>query len=142
MRRLGLPPGFHESIDSGRLDPSPEMLQSLVKVYVDRIADQPLPLFDVRTLPDIVQKFSNGLLRSFLALTIRYSKDSFFDDSQSNGAAFYKNSASEMLFAQVAEATGDLELLQAFCLLSLSEIAGQVPTSTLLLLTNSEQTEI
>ena len=106
-------------------DPPPEVLQSLVKLYIDHIADQPLPLFDIETLPATVQKFSKGLLRSFFALLVRYADHEFFGNAQSRAAEFYKESASTMLFTQVAEPTGDLEVLQAFCLLSLSEIVGQ-----------------
>ncbi|OCT51150.1 hypothetical protein CLCR_08205 [Cladophialophora carrionii] len=103
-------------------DPPPEVLQSLVKLYVDQIADQPLPLFDIRTLSCSVQKFPKSLLRSFLALTVRYSDDDFFSSCRSDAVEFYKTSASKALYARAAEATGDVDVLQAFCLLCLNEI--------------------
>ncbi|OAL32568.1 hypothetical protein AYO20_07878 [Fonsecaea nubica] len=111
-------------LTSARPDPPPDVLQTLVKLYLERIADQPLPLFDVKRLPSRAQKFSRGLLRSFLALTVRYSDSDFYSNSRSRAVDFYKNSASELLFAQAAEPSGDLETLMAFCLLCLSEIAG------------------
>jgi hypothetical protein len=106
-------------------DPPPEVLQSLVKLYVDRIADQPLPLFEIQTLSGSVRRFSKHLLRSFLALTVRYSDDGFFASGRSHAVEFYKVSASKTLYAQAAEATSDVDVLQAFCLLCLSEIAGK-----------------
>ncbi|OAP60439.1 hypothetical protein AYL99_05441 [Fonsecaea erecta] len=106
-----------------RPDPPAELLQTLVKVYIGRIADQPLPLFDIKRLPLSSQKFSRGLLRSFLALTVRYSDSDFYGGARSRAVEFYKTSASEILFAQASEPSGDLETLQAFCLLCLSEIA-------------------
>ncbi|OQV07892.1 Fungal specific transcription factor domain-containing protein [Cladophialophora immunda] len=106
-----------------RPDPPPEVLQVLVRLYIDRIADQPLPLFDIKSLPSSAPQFSRGLLRSFLALTVRYSNIDFFRNARTRAVEFYKNSASEILFAGAAEPTGDLEALQAFCLLCLSEIA-------------------
>ncbi|ETI22844.1 hypothetical protein G647_06921 [Cladophialophora carrionii CBS 160.54] len=105
-------------------DPPPEVLQSLVKLYVDQIADQPLPLFDIQTLSYRVQKFPKSLLRSFLALTVRYSDDDFFRSGRSNAVEFYKTSASKALYARAAEAIGDVDVLQAFCLLCLNEIEG------------------
>ncbi|KIY01034.1 uncharacterized protein Z520_03700 [Fonsecaea multimorphosa CBS 102226] len=106
-----------------RRNPPPDVLQLLVKLYIDRIADQPLPLFDIKSLPFSVEKFSRRLLRSFLALTVRYSDSDFYSRIRSPAAEFYKNRASEELYARAAEPTGDLETLQAFCLLCLSEIA-------------------
>ncbi|KIW85378.1 hypothetical protein Z517_00768 [Fonsecaea pedrosoi CBS 271.37] len=110
-------------LTSARPDPPPDVLQTLVKLYIDRIADQPLPLFDVKRLPSRAQKFSRGLLRSFLALTVRYSDSDFYSNGRFRAVDFYKNSASELLFAQAAEPSGDLDTLMAFCLLCLSEIA-------------------
>ncbi|EXJ58182.1 hypothetical protein A1O7_05607 [Cladophialophora yegresii CBS 114405] len=104
-------------------DPPPEVLQSLVKLYVDQIADQPLPLFHIQSLSRSVRTFPKPLLRSFLALTVRYSDDQFFRCGRSNAVEFYKASASKALYAQAAEPTSDAEVLQAFCLLCLSEIA-------------------
>jgi hypothetical protein len=101
------------------------VLQRLAELYIERIADQPLPLFDVRTLAIAAQKFSKPLLGAFLALTVRYSALDFYDGVQSTAAEFYRSSASERLFASLAEPTGDLETLQAFCLLCLCDIAGK-----------------
>ncbi|KIW95567.1 uncharacterized protein Z519_04152 [Cladophialophora bantiana CBS 173.52] len=127
-RALTLRRGFvsqlliNSKADSHRPEPPPEVLQTLVQLYIDRLADQPLPLFEIKSLPLSVQKFSRGLLRSFLAVTVRYSDSDFFRGSQSRAVEFYKNSASEILFAQAAEPTADVDALQAFCLLCLSEI--------------------
>lgn len=117
----------HQIIKLTQYSPEPprEVLQSLVKLYIDQIADQPLPLFDSRSLQSTISKCSEGLKRSFLALTVRYSNSDFFKDARSLAADFYKNSAAETLFAQSAEPNGDIETLQAFCLLCLSEIAGK-----------------
>ncbi|KIW66663.1 hypothetical protein, variant [Phialophora macrospora] len=104
-------------------DPPLEVLQSLVRLYVNRIADQPLPLFDIQKLSGSVQRSSKHLLRSFLALTVRYSDDDFFGSARSNVVEFYKASASKLLYAHAAEANSDVDVLQAFCLLCLSEIA-------------------
>ena len=101
------------------------MLQSLVRLYTDRVADQPLPLFDPRALPNTIRKWSKGLLNSFLALTAKYSDHEFFGNAPASAAEFYKKSASNILFAQVAESNADLEVFQGFCLLCLSEIYGE-----------------
>ncbi|KAJ9609984.1 hypothetical protein H2200_006314 [Cladophialophora chaetospira] len=110
-------------------DPPPlEVLQSLVKLYTDRIAGQPLPLFDTEALPNSIHRWSKGLFNSFLALTVRYSDHVFFGDASAAAAAAaerYKKSASEILFAQLADSTADLEVFQGFCLLCLSEIYGE-----------------
>jgi len=75
-------------------------------------------------LPAQALKFPPALLRSFLALTIRFSDDDFYRGRRSAAVEFYKTSASDMLFKQVAEPTGSLDVLRAFCLLCLSEIEG------------------
>ncbi|KIX02733.1 uncharacterized protein Z518_08675 [Rhinocladiella mackenziei CBS 650.93] len=103
--------------------PPSDVLQSLANVYIERIADQPLPLFDVKTLPFRVTRFSPGLLRSFLALTVRFSNHDFFKDVKSTAVDFYKASSRTALFTQIAEPTGSLDVLQSFCLLCLGEIA-------------------
>lgn len=95
-----------------------------MNTYIERIADQPLPLLDMRTLPTQVNDFSKGLLRSFLAVTVRFSSDRFYKDDRAGAVEFYKTSAQDILFSQIAEPTGNLEVLQSFCLLCLSEIAG------------------
>jgi len=104
--------------------PPPSTIQSLVWVYKERIASQPLPLFDTATLSHLVLKFSQALLYSFLALTVRFSDDAFFQNCRCQAVNFYKNSARVLLFSQIAEPTGSLELIQSFCLLCLNEIEG------------------
>ena len=72
-----------------------------------------------------MQQSSKALRRSFLALTVRYTDHNFFCGAQTRASDFYKTSASEILFAQAAEPTGDLEILQAFTLLCLTEISSE-----------------
>ncbi|KAI1618688.1 hypothetical protein EDD36DRAFT_39323 [Exophiala viscosa] len=98
------------------------VLGSLVDLYKEKIADQPLPLFDVAILQAQVGKFSAGLLDSFLAITARFSTDGFFEGVTTKAVEYYKSSAWNTLFRQVAEPTGSLDVLQSFCLLCLSEI--------------------
>lgn len=102
-------------------------MRSLVKLFVDKIADQPLPLFDTKTLEYKVHSFPTGLLRSFLALTVRFSDDDFFKNARSRAVEFYKRSAREITFNQIAEPINSLDILQACCLVSLGEIEGRCP---------------
>lgn len=64
-------------------------------------------------------------MNAFLAITVRFSTDEFFEDARTNAVEFYKNAARNILFRQVAEPTGSLDVLQSFCLLCLSEIYGR-----------------
>ncbi|KAK5279097.1 hypothetical protein LTR40_008282 [Exophiala xenobiotica] len=99
-----------------------EVLQSLVTLYAERISDQPLQLFDVSTLRSQAEEFSGALLDSFLALTVRFSHDQFFEGIQSKAVEFYKSSARDVLFRRAAEPTVSLGILQALCLLGMAEI--------------------
>ncbi|KAK4938519.1 hypothetical protein LTR10_021051 [Elasticomyces elasticus] len=108
--------------ESRRPYPPSDVLQSLADHYQVWIADQPLPLFDVATLHTQVGRFSAGLLNAFLAVTVRFSKDGFYEGVTMKAVEFYENSARNILFKQIAEPTGSLDLLQSFCLLCLSEI--------------------
>lgn len=69
------------------------------------------------------------LLRSFLALTVKYSDDDFFKDSKTAAAEFYMRSSRELIFTQMAEPTAAVNILTACCLLSLRDIAGESATS-------------
>jgi hypothetical protein len=113
--------------DNSRPYPPSGVLQSLVALYIHTIADQPLPLFDVEMLPEQATKFSSAVLASFLALTVRFSTDDFFKDVRSQAVEFYKSSARDLVFKQIAEPTGSVDVLQSFCLLCLSEIFGTLP---------------
>jgi hypothetical protein len=107
--------------------PSPGMLRALAKVYLSKVADQPLVLFDAQSLADQIARSSKALLYSFLALTARYSAESFFSGSKSEAAQGYTTSASKLLFAQACDPTGDVQVLQAFCLLTLCHITDGRP---------------
>ncbi|KIW16812.1 hypothetical protein PV08_04002 [Exophiala spinifera] len=100
--------------------PPPEVLQSLLQIYIERISDQPLPLFDTSSLRST--ELSGALLNSFLALTVRFSRASFFDDAQSKAVEYYKSAARNELFRYASEPTGSIAALQALCLLCLAEI--------------------
>lgn len=108
-----------------RPHPPARVLGQLVSIYQERVHCQPLPLFDLESLPSQVGRFSTVLLRSFLALTIKYSDDDFFKDSKSTAVEFYMQSSRELLFAQIVDSNGSVDLLQSFCLLSLCDIAGE-----------------
>lgn len=70
-------------------------------------------------------QFSPMLRHSFLALTIRFSDDTFFAESRAQAVEYYKSSASKMLFPQTAYPIASLDVIRTFCLLTLNEIEGQ-----------------
>lgn len=70
------------------------------------------------------------LLRSFLALTVKYSDDEFFKDSKTVAVEFYMQSSRELVFAQLGDPSASVDLLQACCLLALYDVAGESATTT------------
>lgn len=115
-----------------RPHPPSAVLDKLVNVYQERVHCQPIQLFDIESLRSEVGSFSTVLLRSFLALTSKYSDDDFFKDSKAAAVEFYMQSSRDLLFARIGEptASGSVELLQAFCLLNLCDIAGEPDVTT------------
>lgn len=101
------------------------MLAQLVDIYKERLHCQPLPLFDIKDLPSQVGKFPTVLLRSFLAVTVKYSDDEFFKDCKTAAVEFYMQSSRELIFAQLGDPGASVDLLQACCLLALYDIAGE-----------------
>ncbi|KAK5052608.1 hypothetical protein LTR84_002473 [Exophiala bonariae] len=63
------------------------------------------------------------LLRSFLALTVKYSDDDFFKDSKNAAVEFYIRSSRELIFSQMGDSNAAVNVLTACCLLSLHDIA-------------------
>ena len=107
-----------------RPEPPKELLSSLVEIYVQRIDNQPISIFDVTKLPIQVVEFSPMLRHSFLALMIRFSYDNFYAGVRSEAVQYYKASAGRMLFPQVLYPTVSVDVLASLCLLCLSEIEG------------------
>lgn len=60
-------------------------------------------------------------------MTVRYTDDLFYSGVRHRAVEYYARTAREMLFAQIAQSNGSLEVLQALCLLCLSDIAGTSP---------------
>ena len=100
------------------------MLQSLVELYAERVNPQTVSLFNLETLQYRLDNSGSVLMWSFLAMTVRYSDDPFYSGLRQRAVDYYARTARDMLFAQIAQSNGSLEVLQALCLLCLSDIAG------------------
>ncbi|KIV90094.1 hypothetical protein PV10_07436 [Exophiala mesophila] len=115
-------PGSRFNADDTPLPPS-NVLQSLVELYAERVNPQTVSLFNLETLQYRLDNSGPVLIWSFLAMTVRYTDDPFYTGMRQPAVEYYARTARDMLFAQIAQSNGSLEVLQALCLLCLSDIA-------------------
>ena len=96
-----------------------------VDVYKTKIHLQPLPLFDLQDLSSRLSQATPFLQWAFLALCLGFSSPDYPTDHGTDTVQFYTRSAHEAVVRLASEGTATLEVLQALCLLTLNDMAGQ-----------------
>lgn len=116
-------------INDGSPHPPLGVLAHFIDVYEIHLHSQPLLLFDTARLPAQLTHASPFLLRSFLAVTLLFSEHSFYGSAKCDAIEFYTHSARAAVVPLAAEGTASVEILQALCLLTLGDIAGNLAPS-------------
>ncbi|RAL10692.1 fungal specific transcription factor domain-containing protein [Aspergillus homomorphus CBS 101889] len=104
--------------------PPPEILAHLVNAYAERVHDQPLPLFDKEKLHIQIRQFPEFLLHAFLALTLLFVEPQFYGDARTEAIELYLRSVRPTVIQLAAEGNPSVPVLQALCLLTLSDVAA------------------
>ncbi|KAI5458619.1 hypothetical protein BGZ63DRAFT_474273 [Mariannaea sp. PMI_226] len=103
-------------------EPGPDVLDHLVDVYREKIYFQPLPLFNLHHLRDQLLSFPYYLRWGLLALSIHYTKHSFYRGNEDEAVEYYTTSSRSMAMELSTEGTAQIDVLQLLCLLALCEI--------------------
>ncbi|RAH41097.1 fungal specific transcription factor domain-containing protein [Aspergillus brunneoviolaceus CBS 621.78] len=114
-----------QSFDPSRcLYPPPEALAQLVNVYTEKVHSQPLPLFDKERLSAQIRHYPDFLLQAFMALTLLFVELPFYGDAKAQAIELYLRSARPTVIQLAAEGTPSVPVLQALCLMTLSDVAA------------------
>lgn len=99
-------------------------MDHLIEIYRVKLHLQPLQLFSISELKDTLASAPRYLLYSFLALTVRYSTNEFFNGKQAKAVELYGSSAQQEVAILASQGMPKLEIVQALCLLVLVDVAG------------------
>ncbi|XEV01457.1 hypothetical protein FSHL1_006744 [Fusarium sambucinum] len=114
------------SEDSPNLPQS--VLRHFVEVYGIKLHLQPLPLFDLQSLDNMLQVAPEYFLHSFLALMLEFSSHSFYNNNHEQASAFYGHSAEAATQQLAGQGKPTIEVIQALCMLALRNVAaGDLP---------------
>ncbi|EKG16152.1 Transcription factor fungi [Macrophomina phaseolina MS6] len=115
---------------SGTLQPSPELLQHITKLYFDLYENQPLlPL----TREDARENLPDQVIFGMVAVAARYSDHSYFQDEASSPQAFNKK-ARHFVFNALESCETGLATVQAICLITFADyLDGSVERANLTL---------
>ncbi|CEI63478.1 unnamed protein product [Fusarium venenatum] len=105
-------------------NPPPSVLRHFVEVYGIKLHLQPLPLFDVECLGNMLQVSPEYFLHSFLALMLEFSSHSFYINKYQQASAFYWHSAEAATQQLAGRGKPTIEVLQALCMLALRNVAA------------------
>lgn len=95
-----------------------------MQAYESRVHAQPLQLFETSGLALHLLGSPQYLLWSFLSLTLRFSTPEFYHDQATEAIDFYMDSAHRCVLDLTRQGVADIGIIQALCLLALSEILG------------------
>ncbi|KAF5973184.1 hypothetical protein FBULB1_8439 [Fusarium bulbicola] len=124
---MASPPPIDISFDVYNLDVPLEVLDHLIEIYRVKLHLQPLQLFNISELKEILTLAPQYLLYSFLALTVRYSVHDFFNGKQLRAVELYGSSAQQEVSILASQGIPKLETVQALCLLVLVDVAACKP---------------
>lgn len=105
--------------------PPIEVLKYFIEIYRTKIHMQPLPLFDLSDIQQVLSGTSQFLLWSFLSLTLKFSSHQFYGGKEPEAIAFYTRSAEDQVMKLAVEGATCPKVSQSLCLLALSEIKGK-----------------
>ncbi|KAK5379271.1 hypothetical protein LTR20_009927 [Exophiala xenobiotica] len=107
-------------------EPSREVLQHALNVYREEVHLQPLPLFSLQSLPKRLAEASPCLRWSFLSLCLSLSP-ALPVGTDSDAGQRYSRSGHQAVLELASEGTATLEVLEALCLLTLSDMIEGKP---------------
>lgn len=107
--------------------PSQQALDQCVKAYSTKIHAQPLQLFNIDHIAEDLLSSPQYLLWSFLALTLKLCTPDFYQGKEEEAEIFYSDAAHQTIEVLVREGNVRTDLVQALCLLALSEVMSCLP---------------
>lgn len=105
--------------------PPSQVWPQFVEIYRAKVYFQPFPLFDHAGLTSQIPHWPPYLLQSFLAICLVFGDHPFYRPHKWSAHNYYVQSSRETTIPLAAEGVASLEVLQALCLLTLCDIAGQ-----------------
>ncbi|KIV78242.1 hypothetical protein PV11_09978 [Exophiala sideris] len=103
-------------------DSSLDVLEYAVNVYRTKVHLQPLPLFNLQGLSDRLAESSPFLRWSFLALCLNLAPPAPSAGQDLDAGQRYSRMSHQVVTRLAAEGTATLEVLEALCLLALSDM--------------------
>ncbi len=108
-------------------DPTHDELDHAIQVYKTKLHLQPFPLFNLLDLHDRLVQGAPYLRWAFLALCLSFTSPEFIQGEGPESVQHYSRLGHEVAVRLAAEGTATLEVLQALCLLALSDMKGSYP---------------
>lgn len=108
-------------------DPIHNVMDHAVHVYGTQIHLQPLPLFSLQVLPERLSQGPAYLRWAFLALCLNFTSPDCSPSEGPESVQHYSRLGHEEVVRLASNGTATLEILQALCLLALSDIKGRCP---------------
>ncbi|WKT53899.1 Zn(2)-C6 fungal-type DNA-binding domain [Fusarium oxysporum f. sp. vasinfectum] len=105
-----------------QLETAPHVLDHLIVVYRAKLHFQPLPLFDPRTLHEVLVNAQPYLFWSFLALVSPLSDPGSPGHAEPETLLFYRQSAESAVMKAAADGVPRLDIVQSLCLLALKDV--------------------
>ena len=91
-------------------------------IYKSKVYFQPLPLLDFQDLRERVLRFPQFLRWSLFAICLPYLESRFYREAESRAIDYYTTSSQKVVMNLAAEGVATVEVIQALCLLTLSDI--------------------
>ncbi|KAK2468983.1 hypothetical protein H9L39_19420 [Fusarium oxysporum f. sp. albedinis] len=101
---------------------APDILDHLIDVYRVKLHIQPLPLFNIGTLREVLANAQPYLVWSFLALVLPLSSPEFPGHPDPETVALDTQSAKSTVMRMAADGIPRLDVVQSLCLLALKDV--------------------
>lgn len=105
-------------------NPPQSVFEHFVEVYSIKLHLQPLPLFELECLRDMLPVAAGYLQYSFLTLMLEFSSHLYYTNRREEASTFYRHSAEAATQQLAGQGKPKAEIMQALCMLALRNIAG------------------
>ncbi|SCO90116.1 uncharacterized protein FRV6_14244 [Fusarium oxysporum] len=110
---------------------APDILDHLIDVYRVKLHIQPLPLFNIGTLREVLANAQPYLVWSFVALTLPLSSPEYPGHPDPETVARDTQSAESTVMRMATDGIPRLDVVQSLCLLALKDVMGKYAQSCL-----------
>ncbi|KAJ4039126.1 hypothetical protein NW756_008440 [Fusarium oxysporum] len=104
---------------------APDILDHLIDVYRVKLHIQPLPLFNIGTLREVLANAQPYLVWSFVALTLPLSSPEYPGHPDPETVARDTQSAESTVMRMATDGIPRLDVVQSLCLLALKDVMGR-----------------